>query len=154
MSISFEKDCFPNDLKLAEVTPVFKKEDELSKENYRPISFLSHLSKIFEIIAFNQMSRFLESKFSLLLTGFRKNDSTQHALLNMIEKCKHALEKDSKVGTIFMDLSKAFETPNHNLLLVKLNAYGFSFNATFSKLFIGTVSKAKEKYYRSYEILI
>ena len=68
LNISFEKDCFPNHLKLAEVTPVFKKEVELSKENYHPISFLSHTSKIFEIIAFNQMNLFFESKFSPLLT--------------------------------------------------------------------------------------
>ena len=67
----------------------------------------------------------------------------------MIKKCKQTLEKGSKFGTIFMDLTKAFDTPNHNLLLVKLNAYDFSFNATFSKLLIGTVLKAKEKYYRS-----
>ena len=75
------------------------------------------------------MNLFFESKFSPLLTGFRKNHSTQNALLNMIEKWKHALDKGKKVGTIFMDLSKAFDTLNHNLLLAKLNAYGFSFNA-------------------------
>ena len=72
---------------------------------------------------------FFESKFSPQLTGFRKNHSTQNALLNMIEKWRHALDKGKKVGTIFMDLSKAFDTLNHNLLLAKLDAYGFSFNA-------------------------
>ena len=111
------------------MTPVFKKEDELNKENYRPVSVLSHASKIFERIVFNQMNLFFESKFSPQLTGFRKNHSTQNAFLNMIEKWKHALDKGKKVGTIFMDLSKAFDTLNHNLLLAKLDAYGFSFNA-------------------------
>ena len=76
------------------------------------------------------MNLFIKSKFSPQLTGFRKNHSTQNALLNMIEKWKHALDKGKKVGTIFMDLSKAFDTLNHNLLLAKLNAYCFSFNAT------------------------
>ena len=75
------------------------------------------------------MNLFFESKFSPLLTEFRKNRTTQNALLNMIEKWKHALDKCKKVGSIFMDLSKAFDTLKHNLLLAKLNAYGFSFNA-------------------------
>ena len=111
------------------MTPVFKKEDELNKENYGPVSVLSHASKIFERIVFNQMNLFFESKFSPQLTGFRKNHSTQNALLNMIEKWKQVLDKVKKVATIFMVLSKAFDTLNHNLLLGKLNAYGFPFNA-------------------------
>ena len=64
-----------------------------------------------------------------LLIGFRKNHSTKNALLNIIEKWKHALDRGKKVGTIFIDLYKAFDTLDHNLLLAKLNAYGFSFNA-------------------------
>ena len=112
--------------------PVLKKEDELNKENYRSISVLSHASKIFERIVFNQMNLFFESRFSPLLAGFRKNRSTQNALLNMIEKWKHALDKGKRVGTIFMGLSNAFDTLNHNLLLAKLNLYGFSYNAIFT----------------------
>ena len=69
------------------------------------------------------MNLFFESKFSPLLTGFRKNHCTQNVLLNMIEQWKHALDKDKKVGTIFMDLSKTLDTLNHNLLLAKLYAY-------------------------------
>ena len=111
-----------------EVTPVFKKEDELNKENYRPVSVLSHASKIFERIVWNQMNLFFKRMFSPLLVGFRKNHSTENALLNMIEKWKHALDKGKKVGTIFMDLSKVFDTLRHNILLAKLNTYGFSFN--------------------------
>ena len=113
------------------MTPVFQKEDEFSKENYRPVSVLSHTSKIFKRIVFNQMnlSFFLESKFSPQLIGFRKNHSTQNVLLNMIGKCKHALDKGKKVGTMFMDLPKAFDTLNHNLLLAQKDAYGFSFSA-------------------------
>ena len=111
------------------MTPVSKREDELSKENYLPVSVLSHASKIFERAVVNQMNVFFESKFSPQLTKIRKNHSTQSALLNIIEKWKHALDKGKKVSTIFMDLSKAFDTLNRNLLFAKLNAYGFSFNA-------------------------
>ena len=129
LNTSLERSCFPNQLNLAEVTPVFKKEDELNRENYRPVSVLSHASKIFERMVFNQMNLFFESRFSPLLAGFRKNYSTQNALLNITEKWKHALDKGKKIGTIFMDLSKALDTVSHNFLLAKLNAYGFSFNA-------------------------
>ena len=63
LNTSLERGCFPNQLKLAEVTPVFKKEDELNKENYRPVSVLSHASKIFERIVFNQMNFFSNLSF-------------------------------------------------------------------------------------------
>ena len=65
------------------------------------------------------MNLFIESKLSPLLTGFCKNRSTQNALLNMIENLKYTLDKDNKVVTLFIDLSKVFDTPNHKLLLGK-----------------------------------
>ena len=86
LNTSLERGCFPNQLKLAEVTPVFKKEDELYKENYCRVSVLFHASKIFERRFFNQTNLFFESRFSPLLAGFRKNHSTQNALQNMTEK--------------------------------------------------------------------
>ena len=70
--------CFPNQLKFAEVTNVLKKDDELSKENCNPVSVLSRASKILDRIVFTQMNLFFESKFSSLLTGFSKNNSTQN----------------------------------------------------------------------------
>ena len=73
-----DKGCFPNQLKFAEVTNVLKKDDELSKENYNPVSVLSRTSKILDRIVFTQMNLFFESKFSSLLTGFSKNNSTQN----------------------------------------------------------------------------
>ena len=117
LNTSLERGCFPNQLKLTEVTPVFKKEDELNKENYRPVSVFPHASKIFERIVFNHMNIFFESRFSPVLTGFRKNHSTQNALLNMIEKWKLDLDKGKNVATTFMDLSKACNTHNHNFYL-------------------------------------
>ena len=71
----------------------------------------------------------MESKFPKHLTGFRKNHSTQNALLVMIEKRKTILNKKLKVGALFMDLSKAFNTLDHSPLLAKLSGYGFDNNS-------------------------
>ena len=138
----FENGDFPDELKLAEVLPIFKKHDSLLKENYRPVSILSHVSKIFERLAFNQIETYFSTKFSKLLTGFRKKHGTQNALIRMIELWKKALDEGNNIGAIFMDLSKAFDTLNHNLLLAKLNAYGFS---NTSLLFIQSYLKDRHQ---------
>ena len=71
----------------------------------------------------------MKPRFSHLLCGFGKNHNTQHSLLKMLEKWKLVLDKGCNIGAIFMYLSKAFDMLNHDLLLAKLNAYGFSANA-------------------------
>ena len=126
---SIRNGCFPDELKAAEVTPIFKKNDDLDKENYRPVSVLPHVSKIIERVMYTQIENFMEDKLSKLLTGFRKNHSTQHCLVNMLEKWKNTLDKGGFVCAIFMDLSKAFDTMNHDLLIAKLGAYGFQEDA-------------------------
>ena len=68
----------------------------------------------------------MKNKFSPYLCGFRKNHNAQYSLLKMIENWKKQLDNGEKVGVIFMDLSKAFDTISHSLLLAKLKAYGFS----------------------------
>ena len=68
--------CFPDELKSAEVITIFKKNDDLEKKNYRPVSALLHVSKFFEKIMYIQTANFLEDKLSKLLTGFRENHST------------------------------------------------------------------------------
>ena len=84
------------------------------------------MPKVFERIIFNQINEYIEPFLSNLLTGFRKNHNTQHCLLKMLEKWKEALDKGNFVDAIFMDLSKAFDTLNHDLLIAKLEAYGLS----------------------------
>ena len=118
---------FPHDLKLADIVPVFKKKDPLNPENYRPISLLPVISKVFEKILHEQMSNYMDLKLSIYLCGFRKGYSTQHSLLNMIEKWKNWLDKKGGIiGSILMDLSKAYDCIPHDLLIAKLEAYGFS----------------------------
>ena len=70
----------------------------------------------------------MEDKLSKCLTGFRKSHGTQHVLVTMLEKWKKAVDNEEYVSALFLDLSKAFGTINHDLLLAKLKAYGFSSN--------------------------
>ena len=87
----------------------------------------------------------MQSKFSKHLTGFCKNHSTQNALLVMIEKWKTILNKKLKVGALFMDLSKAFDTLEHSLLLAKLSVHGFDPSYGFGSQFIKLCSKLFKK---------
>ena len=113
---SIRNGTFPEELKLAEVIPLFKKTDPFDKVNYRPPSLMSYVSKVYERIIFNQISTYFEPYFSSFLTGFCKNHNTQHSLLKRLELWEKALDKAKSVGAIFMDLSKAFDTLNHDLL--------------------------------------
>ena len=120
-------DCiFPDELKLAEVVPVYKGKSAFSKENYRPISLLPVLSKVIEKLVAKRIFSFFHNKLSQLLCGFRSKHSTQHVLFRLIQKWQSCLDNSGKIGTILMDLSKAFDTLPHDLLLAKLAAYGFS----------------------------
>ena len=80
--------------------------------------------KVFERNLYNQLNDFMKDKLSNILTSFPKGHNAQHSLIIMIEKWKRALDKNMKIGAVFMDLSKAFDTLNHRLLLAKLKAYG------------------------------
>ena len=87
---------FPDILKKAEVTPIYKKDDMNDKQNYRPVSTLSNLSKVFEKSIYSQINACMRDKFPKYLTGFHKNHNSQHVLLNMMENWKSNLNKGNK----------------------------------------------------------
>ncbi len=124
-----ESSCFPDMLKHAEVTPVYKKDDPINKANYRPISVLPTLSKIFNGILVDQMSNAMENIFSSHLSGFRKHHSSQNVIVNFIENCKSALDNNNMYGAVLTDLSKAFDCLPYQLVIHKLSAYGFNHDA-------------------------
>ena len=119
-----QNEIFPDELKLADVTPIFKKGDAKDKSNYRPISILPLLSKIFEKIIHLQLSNFFNSKLSKKLCGFREKHSTQHALFQLVKDIENWLDESKYVGMILMDLSKAYDCIPYDLLLAKMEAYG------------------------------
>ena len=85
INCSVRNGIFPEELKLAEVTPFLKKADPFDKVNYRPVSLLSYASKVYESFIFNQISIYLKPYSFAFLTCFRKNHNTQHSLLKMLE---------------------------------------------------------------------
>ena len=115
---------FPNELKLADITPILKKDNSTLAKKYRTVSVLPCISKIFERIMQKQLFQYIEKILSPFLCGYRKGFSTQTALLGLAEKYKASLDKKGHAGAVLMDLSKAFDTINHELLLAKLNADG------------------------------
>ena len=113
-------------MKLADITPIHKKDETILKENYRPISCLPAGSKIYERILHKQISNYFETYFSPFLCGYRKGYSAQYAIMTLLEKWRISLDRSGFGGAILMDLSKAFDSLNHELLIAKLSAYGFS----------------------------
>ena len=106
-----------------------KKSDMLRKENYRPVSILAMLSKVFEKVHCKQMTSYFNDIFWKFLSGFRKKSGCQSTLLRMVEEWKSAIEAGELVGTVAIDLSKAFNSLPHSLLIAKLAAYGFHLSA-------------------------
>ena len=109
--------------------PLYKKGDNTSKTNYRPISILPSFSKIFERLMFQQITSYVSDILSPYLCGFRKGYNAQHALLRLKNNLNKSLDKKEKIGLVMMDLSKAFDCISHDLLIAKLYAYGFDKNS-------------------------
>ena len=130
---------FPNELKLANINPVCKKNDRLRKENYRPVIVLSIMSKIFERCLFDQIFKNVNI-LSRNQVGYGKSYNSQHSLISMFLKWRGNRDKGGTCGALFVDSSKAINCLR-DLLLTKLNAYRLGYKSI--KLISSFVSSRK-----------
>jgi Reverse transcriptase (RNA-dependent DNA polymerase) len=123
---SFNEGVFPEILKLAIIKPLHKKGSKTDLNNYRPVNLLSVFSKIFEKAFLIRLLSFLK-EFKILADfqhGFQKSKSTETAIFELIDSFLKSIDEKSKTAGIFLDLSKAFDMVDHEILLSKLNTYG------------------------------
>ena len=121
--VTIKHSSFPTELKVADVSPVFKKDDPLKTKNYRPVSVLPAVSKISERLVHKQMSLHVDRFMSPYICSYQKGFSTRLALISLLENWKIVLDRKGYAGALLMDLSKAFDTLNHDLLIAKLHAF-------------------------------
>ena len=117
---------YPDAMKIAKVTPIYKKGDKNDLNNYRPISVLSQFNQLFERLLSKRLLSFFE-KFNIITKkqfGFLKKYCTKHAILDLKEYILSRLEKNEAMALLFLDLQKAFDTVSHDILLKKLYHYG------------------------------
>ena len=124
---SFNKGIFPDNAKIACVSPLDKHtDDNYSVTNFRSVSVLNTFSKIYEKIVKDFLISKMEQNFSPFLSAYRKSFSTEHVLIRLSEDWRNKLDNNNVVVAVLTDLSKAFDCIPHELSVAKLNTYGFS----------------------------
>ena len=116
---------YPSLWKIVHVRPHFESRSKLDIKNYRPIAMLSSLSLLFERMMYKQFSIFLQQKLCVEQHGFRKNHSTITQLLLYGNRLYELLEANEMLMTVYLDIAKAFDTINYNMILLKLCRMGF-----------------------------
>ena len=127
---SISTGCYPDNLKLAKVIPIFKKNDKLKINNYRPISVLPVISKIFENVMHTQLLEYF-TESTLLFTQqyiFCPNQSTELATLELMDRNIHYIYENLCLVNIYLDFSKAFDSLIYDIYLSKLKHYGIQQN--------------------------
>ena len=135
---------FPDKIKIAKVIPIYKKGEPSTFNNYRPISLLPAISKVLEKIIFDQLSTYLKDSklFFDHQYGFRPKHSTEYAALELIDRIITQMDQDEIPINIYLDLSKAFDTIDHLILIDKLKYYGI--NGTNLNLFSSYLNNRKQ----------